>query len=99
MTTQQMKRMKRADLASGTGALVLGAGLGALLAPWLASAAVAVLAAGLLLHAWGMLDKHRLERDAGGMPRWATVMYWLCWALLAVLAAWLLARAVVQEIS
>ena len=94
MTTEQMNRLKRADLASGVGALVLGTGLGTLLAPYLAPAAVAVLAAGLLLHAWGMYDKHRLERDEAPAPRYAAVLYRLCWTLLALLAAYLVLRAV-----
>lgn len=94
MTTEQMNRLERADLASGTGALVLGTGPGTLLAPYLAPAAVAVLVGGLLLHAWGMYDKHRLEREEGAAPRYAAVLYWLCWAVLALLAAYLVLRAV-----
>ena len=87
-------RLKRAELTSGVGALVLGTGLGALFARYLAPAAVAVVAAGLLLHGWGMYDKHRLERGSGiASVRYATVMYWLCWGLLVLLIVYLVLRA------
>ena len=94
MRTEHAARVKRAELTSGIGALVLGTGLGALFAPFLAPAAAAVLAAGLLLHAWGMYDKHRLERgtDAASV-RYAAALYWLCWAVLAVVAGYLLMQA------
>ncbi|HEU0302813.1 MAG TPA: hypothetical protein VFR37_25350 [Longimicrobium sp.] len=87
-------RLKRAELTSAVGALVLGTGLGALFARYLAPAALAVLVAGLLLHAWGMYDKHRLERGSeAASVRYATALYRLCWGLLALLAAYLAARA------
>jgi hypothetical protein len=94
MASGHAARLKRAELTSGIGALVLGTGLGALFATWLAPAAVAMLAAGLLLHAWGMYDKHRLERgsDAASVP-YATALYWICWVLLAVVVAYLAVRA------
>ena len=94
MEMAQASRLKRAELTSGVGALVLGTGLGALFARHLAPAAVALVAAGLLLHGWGMYDKHRLERGSGTAPvRYATALYWLCWALLAVAGGYLAARA------
>ena len=87
-------RLKRAELTSSLGALVLGAGLGALAAPWLGGATVAVLLVGLAVHAWGMYDKHHLERgsEAASVP-FATALYWSCWVLIALLLAWLAARA------
>lgn len=94
MSMVQASRLKRAELTSGVGALVLGTGLGALFAQYLAPAAVAVVAAGLLLHAWGMYDKHRLERGSGTAPvRYATALYWLCWGLLVLLIVNLVLRA------
>lgn len=86
--------LKRAELTSGIGALVLGTGLGALFARYLAPAAFAVLATGLLLHAWGMYDKHRLERgsDAASV-RYVAALYWLCWVLLALVAGYLVLGA------
>ena len=94
MVMENAARLKRAELTSGVGALVLGTGLGALFARFLGPAALAVLVAGLLLHAWGMYDKHRLERgsDAASV-RYAAALYWLCWGLLALLVAYLALRA------
>ncbi len=80
MAAEHVAQVKRAELTSGVGALVLGIGLGALFAAYLAPAAVAVLGAGLLLHAWGMYDKHRLERGTEAASfRYAAALYWLCW--------------------
>lgn len=94
MIMENAARLKRAELTSGVGALVLGTGLGALFARYLAPAALAVLVAGLLLHAWGMYDKHRLERGTGAASvRYATALYWICWGLLGLLAAYLILRA------
>ena len=78
-----MNRRKIADLTSGVGALVLGVGLGALFADWIASAAWLIAASGLLMHAFGMWDKHRLESADHADARWIVAMYWLCWVLLA----------------
>jgi hypothetical protein len=91
--TAHAAQLKRAELASSLGALVLGAGIGGLAAPWLGRSALAVLLVGLAVHAWGMYDKHRLERgsDAGSV-RFAAALYWGCWILLALLLAWLAAR-------
>jgi hypothetical protein len=50
-----------AELTSAVGAVVLGIGLGMLLAARLAYLAPTILAAGILVHAWGMYDKHRLQ--------------------------------------
>lgn len=94
MIMENAARLKRAELTSGVGALVLGTGLGALFARYLAPAALAVLVVGLLLHAWGMYDKHRLERGTGtASVRYATALYWICWGLLGLLAAYLILRA------
>ena len=83
MSTRQANRLKLAELTSGIGALVLGSGLGALFARELAPSAPAIVAAGLLLHAWGMYDKHRLERGPGMMiPVWSKALYWICWSAL-----------------
>lgn len=70
-------RLKSADLLSSTGALVLGVGLGALLADYLGRAAVPVLVAGVVSHGWGMLHKHRLEQNADDAPPawWETAFY------------------------
>jgi hypothetical protein len=53
---------------------------------------VVVLLAGLLTHAFGMWDKHRLEiRTGGDRGPWVLALYWICWLMLAglVVYVWL----------
>jgi hypothetical protein len=85
-------RVKLAELSSAVGAGVLGIGIGALLSTWLRIFAVPVLLIGLLMHAWGMADKHRLE-DATRRPAWSTALYWMCWLALAGIVIAVIARA------
>jgi hypothetical protein len=78
--------LKLAELTSASGALVLGIGLGAYFVSLLNGYEVALIAIGIALHAFGMFDKQRLETSAGAaQPRWAVVLYWICWLLLLVL--------------
>ena len=87
MSPARSDRLRLAELTSGVGALVLGIGIGALLAERLAGLGVFVLVAGALTHAWGMLDKHRLERQGDAPePWWGPYAYWGCWILLGGLA-------------
>jgi hypothetical protein len=79
---------KGAELASGLGAIVLGAGL-ALLMPVLQGYAWLLLAAGVLVHGAGMTLKHRLESGQRPLLWWERVLYWFCWICLAALGAWL----------
>lgn len=73
-------RWKRADTTSVVGAGVLGAGIGILLERFLVAYAIPVVVFGLLMHAWGMYDKHRLESGANSRRLWwAEVLYWGCW--------------------
>jgi hypothetical protein len=52
-----------------------------------------LLLVGAAIHAWGMYDKHRLERRADGPDVWWEPMaYWTCWSLLALLAIGLAGR-------
>ena len=82
-------RWKRADMTSAVGAGVLGAGIGAFLGPRLEAYAIPIIALGLLMHAWGMYDKHRLESGAGtGRLWWAEALYWGCWIGLLALAVY-----------
>lgn len=71
-------QFERADLTSGVGVLVLGVGLGALVGlPRLC--AVTLVLVGTLLHGWGMLRKHRLQRTLFGPPlRWVSLLYGVC---------------------
>jgi hypothetical protein len=81
-----ISQTKRAELLSSVGAGVLGAGLALLLPTVLTSYAVAILLVGLVAHAWGMFQKHQLERQVEGVRLWwAEAVYWLCWLALAVL--------------
>ena len=87
------QRLKVAQITSSTGALVLGVGIGALLAPWLNPVAGFITILGLSIHAVGMWDAHRLEKN-GQVPasRVVAALYWICWVLLAVLLIGLLVR-------
>ena len=81
-------RLKRAELASSFGAGLLGFGLGAMSAPYIADLAPYVVVAGALMHGWGMYDKHATERDLGRPGAfWMKALYWSCWLILAGLAA------------
>ena len=79
-------RMRLAELTSSTGALVLGFGLGLMSAKYLGTRGVPIIMIGIVMHAWGMYDKSRLERRVGlDRPTWSKVLYWLCWISLIVL--------------
>lgn len=87
-------RLKLAELTSSLGAGVLGAGIGVVLAGSLAGLGLPLLFLGLVLHAWGMTDKHAIEAGAGATRVWwSLVLYWVCWLGLAALAAYAIARA------
>lgn len=86
-------RLKLAELTSSVGAGILGAGIGILLAGYLSGLGLPILVLGLVLHSWGMRDKHALE--SGVAPVWwSTALYWSCWLALAGLAIYAVARAV-----
>jgi len=80
---------KVAELASGLGAIVLGAGL-ALVAPaWLRGYGGILLLAGVVVHGLGMSLKYRIEANDGGLLWWERALFWLCWVILGGLGAWI----------
>lgn len=90
-------RLKFAELTSAFGAFVLGVGLGAMLSPWFGPAAQTLAAVGLVMHATGMWDKHRIERhDQEQTPRWTVVAYWACWVVLGAVVVLLVLRGNAQ---
>jgi hypothetical protein len=80
--------LKRVELLGTTGVFVLGVGSGAWFGEPLAKYAIGLLIVGGLMHALSMYGKHRLETARGmAQPLWYRILYWLCWVLLAMLAA------------
>jgi hypothetical protein len=76
------------------GAALLGGGLGAIVARYvgLGRSAVALVVVGIMMHAWGMLERHRLD-TAAARVWWAGVLYWACWlAILVIIAGVILIR-------
>ena len=88
-----MTRLKLAELTSEVGALVLGVGLGALFVRWVGPAAGVVTLAGVLVHAFGMWDKHRIEVETDAeRETWIVALYWVCWVMLGGLVVFLFIR-------
>jgi hypothetical protein len=88
------RRLRLAQLASSTGAGVLGFGLGAVAARWVGALAVPTVVVGILLHAMGMFSQHRLEAAAEQPdPWWSAALYWFCWIALALLVGAVVLRA------
>lgn len=83
---------KTAELASGLGAIVLGAGLALLVPDILHGYAIPILVAGILVHGVGMSLKRRLQAVEPGPIWWERALFWLCWVCLGLLAVWLLVR-------
>ena len=84
---------KAAELASGLGAIALGACLALVLPQWLRSYGVALLVAGAVVHGAAMTLKYRLESREGPTFWWERALFWLCWICLAALGVWIAAGA------
>lgn len=85
--------LKRQELLSTLGVLSLGLGVGTLASSYLRSVAPALVVLGAGMHSWAMYRRRHLERSASmRSARWMEVLYWGCWLLLALLAAWLARR-------
>lgn len=84
---------KAAELASGLGAIALGAGIALVSPEWLRQHAVALLAGGAFVHGAGMTLKYRLASPEGQPLWWERALFWLCWGCLAALGIWIAATA------
>ena len=90
--TTSDSRLRFAELTSALGAGILGIGIGALASSFLRGFGIPILIVGIVLHAWGMTDKHRLEAGAA-RPAWSTALYWICWLGLVGMAIAMIANA------
>jgi hypothetical protein len=80
---------KAAELASGVGAIVLGAGLALVLPDWLRAYAMPLLVGGVAVHGVGMSLKYRLESRQEPPLWWERVLFWLCCVCLGGLGVWI----------
>lgn len=73
---------KAAELVSGLGAIVLGAGLALVLPQWLRGFGAALLVGGAAVHGVGMTLKYRFESRTGPLLWWERTLFRLCWSCL-----------------
>jgi len=84
-------RLLYLEVMSAIAVLVLGLGLGALLATLLRPVAVALVISGAVVHGAAMVQRHRFEKTTSEpAPRFREWLYLACWLLLALLVAYLL---------
>ena len=87
------QKRNAALLLSVTGAAVAGTGAGALLGNALKPIAAAILIVGIAAHLVGMIGNRRAQSSAGYQFKWwEAAAYWLCWALIAAILAYLAMR-------
>ncbi|MEJ8813037.1 hypothetical protein WKW77_18270 [Variovorax ureilyticus] len=82
---------RAAQLASGLGAIVLGAGLALVSPPWLRNYAMPLLVVGAVVHGLGMSLNYRLESRNGPPLWWERALFWACWVCLTGLGVWIAA--------
>jgi len=83
------RRRNAAILLSSVGAGLAGIGLGMMAGPSLSRLKWVVLGIGIFVPLAGMVGRRRLQRDQGyPLARWEQLGYWLCWAAIIVLAAY-----------
>ena len=88
-STRYIDLRARAELLSGVGAGVLGAGLALLFHEYLVTLALPFLLIGGAVHALAMYEKHSLDAaEETVAPGWIVWAYWTCWLLLVALAAY-----------
>ena len=93
MKSDSDRRQNAAMFLSTAGAAIAGAGFGLLFAELLRPYGVAILAVGVVAHLVGMIGKRRSEEATGYVPAaWETAGYWLCWAVIVLLAAFIAAE-------
>lgn len=85
---------KAAELASGLGAIVLGAGSALVLRDGLRTQGPALLIVGVRVHGAGMSLKHRLEARGGPAVWWERLLFWGRWIGLAAVILWAGAAAI-----
>ena len=78
-----------AQLASGLGAGLLGAGRALLLPASLRAFGLPLLVVGLLIHWVGMTLHHRLESRTGAASGWERALFWSCWMILVATGLWI----------
>jgi hypothetical protein len=84
-------RLRAAELASGLGAIVPGAGVVLVLPDWLRAGAMPLLVGGIVVHGAGMTLKYRMEARQGPPSWWERGLFWICRACLAGLGIWIAA--------
>ena len=77
-----------AELASGLGAIVLGAGMALALPEGLRAYAIPLLVGGVLVHGTGMTLKYRFDGRSESPLWWERALFWLCWVGLFALGLW-----------
>jgi len=91
-------RRARAELLSGVGAGVLGAGLALLFKQFLGALTVPLLVVGAAVHGLAMYQKHHLDASRGAAGRrWVEWAYWACWLLLLTLAGYVVVAGLIRS--